>query len=189
VWVRRPHARTASAARLDAGSTTTASSPSSGVGAADAAAAAEAAGHRDDDLPRLAAEALGAVDLDPAGQRPPGQRGARRADGVGQRPEARLERLGPAGRDRGQAGARDVDERAPAGQAAELELGPRGARRGQGARLAEVEGERVDPREVVRGARGEHGERDPRLAGRGGARRDAAAAADRDGRAHPLAAT
>ena len=48
----------------------------------------------------------------------PGERGAGGADRVGERAEARLQRLRAARGDRGQAGAGDVDERAPVGEPA-----------------------------------------------------------------------
>ena len=114
--------------REPAGRITTSSTPSSGSASADPRAAAERAADGDDHLPaRRPSNTVLAVGADGDGQRLLGGGRAQRADAVGERAEARLERLRVAGGDRGEAGAGDVDERPAVGQPAELERA--GARR------------------------------------------------------------
>ena len=131
-----------------------------GIGLGHAGAAAEGAADRDDHLPGMVVEHRPPVGAHGDRQRPLAGRGAQRADAVGQRAEARLERLGVARGHRRQARAGDVDERAAVGQPAELER-PRVASPSTASAAASrgSAGSAVGAREVVRRAGREHGQR------------------------------
>ena len=131
-----------------------------GIDGADPRAAAEVARDRHDRLPAAGGEDLVAVRSDRALERVLGRGRPQRADRVGERAEPRLERLGPAGGDRRQPGRGDVHERAPVGEAAELERPRAPARGGELRGRLDVVRQPRGAREVVRGSRRDHGERD-----------------------------
>ncbi len=143
-----------------------------GVGGADPGAAAERAGAGDDHLPRLAVVDGPAVHPHRGLERAAGQRRAGRADRIGERAEARLQRLRAARGDRSQPGAGDVHERPPVREPAELERAQLGAAGRQRRGLQAVQGELVGAREVVRGTCGDHRQRDVQATGELRDRRD-----------------
>ena len=163
---RRPHARRARAEARAGGQHGGVEHPVVGIGGADLGAAAEVAGDRDDRLPGLAREDLGAVRAHRAAQRLLRRGRPDRAERVGERAELRLQRLGTVRRGGGEPGARDVDERAPVGEAPELERPQPLARGGQHARLLGVERQLRGAREVVGRPHRDHRQRHSRGARR-----------------------
>ena len=127
-WVRSPQARRTSASREPAGRITTSRSPSVASAAPIPEPPPNAPVQATITCHAAAGEDLDVVDDHADAQRAPGQRRAGGAERVGQRPEARLQRLRPARGHRGEAGAGDVHERPAVREPAELEraqLGPR----------------------------------------------------------------
>ena len=156
---RSPQARRARPRREPAGSTVTSSKPSSGLAAPTS-----------EPPPNAPVTATITCQASPSKTCSPSARTLQRsgcsetaartrADGVGERAEPRLERLGAAGGGRGEPGARDVDERAAVGEAAELHRAQLAAGGGQRAAASGVGRQLAGAREVVGGAGGDDRER------------------------------
>ena len=153
------------------------STPSAGSEAPISEPPPKRAGDRDDRLPGLAVEDLGAVrrtrvQRSGCSTRPRGARRARRRAG-----RAWLQRLRAARRRRGEPGAGDVDERAPVGEAPELHRPQPLPGGGQHARRLGVERQLRDAGEVVGGPHRDHRRAARRAALRAGAGADRAVAA------------